>query len=248
MKLLAKRIKQLFNYLKLKLSEKTYKDNLKYLYYNHNSDELVVVFSGFPSTNIRKYNYVKTLKGAKVDQLFLLDVWGYRGSYHLRENGKDYPEVMTIELINFIKSKKKYKKIVVIGSSKGGTCAIYFGLKIGCNEIISGACQYNLGTYLSDYPEIFKPMMGSDFNAKDIRNLNEIMPNILRENSRCQTLIHLIYSTEEVTFTKETVDLLKQIKSCNIPFKEKIFDFREHDMIGPVFISYLQDYFKLYTH
>ena len=61
--------------------------------------------------------------------LFILDDFGYRGSYYWYENGSDKPRLLVEGLVSDVMRKGKYKSLITIGSSKGGTCAIYFGLK-----------------------------------------------------------------------------------------------------------------------
>lgn len=153
-------MKKFINSLFFKIKEKNYKGRIKYIYENNNSDELVISFSAFSETPC--YNYYRALRNIKVDKLFLQDNFGYKGSYLLYENGSNIPERLTLNLINKIKSKKKYKIISTLGTSKGGTCAIYFGLQIGATNIYSGANQYYIGKYLNKDPHIpiLQGMMG----------------------------------------------------------------------------------------
>ena len=74
---------------------------LRYIHEQNGSDELIIMFSGFGSS-VRKYNYMKTLNDSKIDKLFILDVWGYRGSYYWYEKGKDEPKRLVSKLIESI--------------------------------------------------------------------------------------------------------------------------------------------------
>lgn len=211
------------------------------------SDSLFIVFSAFSSTNIRTYNYVRALKGAKCDRLYILDVWGYRGSYYLYENGSDEPYRETLSLIHSILRKKKYKKVVTMGTSKGGTAAIYYGLEINASEILAGACQYNLGNYLFS-KEAFAPilagMVGSNAGQKEKDLLNSIMPLQLRKHAGGTSVIHLIYSKQEHTYEDDIVDLLKQLKESHYTVVKKIYDFNNHNDVGIYFKQYLSNYLK----
>ena len=80
------------------------------------------------------YNYIKTLNPFKVDALYIKDTWGYRGSYYLMDHGNCRPYDSVLNLIYKILSRKKYSRIICIGSSKGGSAAILFGLKIGATK------------------------------------------------------------------------------------------------------------------
>lgn len=52
----------------LQLKEHKFKGRLKYIYENHSSDKLLVVFSGFADKPV--YNYIRTLKNIKCNKLF----------------------------------------------------------------------------------------------------------------------------------------------------------------------------------
>ena len=117
---LNKAIHILKNKILLSFKEKRL-GKLKYLYEQNGSDELIIVFSGFGSS-VRKYNYMKTLKDSKIDKLFILDVFGYRGSYYWYEDGEDMPKYLVSKLIESV--QRGYKHLYTAGSSKGGTCSI----------------------------------------------------------------------------------------------------------------------------
>ena len=73
---------------------------LKYVYERNGSEELIVVFSAFET--VRKYDYMKTLSDSKIDKLFILDTFGYRGSYYWFEKGEGIPNELVTKLIERI--------------------------------------------------------------------------------------------------------------------------------------------------
>ena len=75
---------------------------LKYIFEQNGSDELVIVFPGFGP--VPKYNYMRTFSKSRIDKLFLLDNFGYLGSYFWYENGKENPKLLVIELLQKILS------------------------------------------------------------------------------------------------------------------------------------------------
>ena len=87
------------NKMRLSLKEK-HLDKLRYIHERNGSDELIIMFSGFGT--IPKYNYMKTLAQSKIDKLFILDNFGYRGSYYWFENGSDKPLQLVTTLIERI--------------------------------------------------------------------------------------------------------------------------------------------------
>lgn len=110
----------------VRILERTYKDDgytIRYLLRRKRSSSLLVVFSGFGDDK-PKYNYMRTLSKAGVNQLFILDDMGrkdYPGVYYLGENG-DYrlkESVMNlIKSIRYITGSNGF--LYTAGSSKGG--------------------------------------------------------------------------------------------------------------------------------
>ena len=227
----------------IKLKEKSFGECLKYLYFSNTSDTLYIIFNGFQEGNVRLYNYVRALQKSKADRLYILDVWGYKGSYYLFENGSDTPCKNTLALLNHILQKGHYKHIYSIGSSKGGTAAIYFGLIINASVIIAGACQYNIGNYLTkpEHYEIFRAMMGVNAGNEEREKLNSIMPSHLQKyKDKSSPIIHLLYSKNEHTYQDDIIDLLDKLNECGYRVLEKQYDFSEHNDIGIYFKKYLR--------
>ncbi len=228
----------------LSFREKKFKHRLKYIFEDNHSDELLVVFSGF-ATHIPKYNYMRTLKDSKVDKLFILDDFGYRGSYYWFMNGTDLPLQLTNGLINMIKGKRRYKRLMMAGSSKGGTCAIYYGLEHEADEIFASACQYHVGSYLSspNHRKVLEGMMGVNASEVDILRLNSMMPVQLDHHAHNKCLIHLCFSKDEHTYYDHIVDLIHDLTENDIHFIEKVDSYTLHDDNGLYFSAYLKQRF-----
>lgn len=238
--MITKQIKKLANVIYIKLHEKRYQNRLRYLFCNNNSDVLFVIFPAFTGEK-RRYNYIKGLMGYKVDKLFLLDDFGVKGSYLLFEDGKDTPRKLTIGLLSQAINKKKYGKIFFMGTSKGGSCAIYYGLEFNVNYIFAGACQYNLGSYLhrEDHEDIFKGMMGQNASQHEADTLNKIMPDQIEKYSGNNSFIFNIYSEKELTYQRQIIDLNKKMNECNMKHENIILDFENHDDVGIHFLQYI---------
>ncbi len=234
-----KKIKSLPLRARIKLTQKKYNGRLKYLFFNKNSDTIIVVFSGFTGTT-PKYNYVKSLSSFPVDRLYILDDFGYMGSYYWYENASDEPRRLTEGLLNRILAKC-YKHVYFAGSSKGGTCSIFYGLQYNAEIIISGACQYNVGRYVhrDDNEKIFIGMMGCGAGEEEARLLDEMMPSQFEKYSSSPSIIHLVYSKKELTYERQIIDLLKKGKDCNLHIIEHEEYFTNHSDIGIVFPSWI---------
>ena len=232
-----------FNKIRLSFKEKRY-GKLKYLFEQNGSDELIIVFSGFDT--VRKYNYMKTLKGANIDKLFLLDNFGYRGSYYWYENGKNTPNVLVSGLIEQVCKSGKYKSVYTAGSSKGGTCAIYYGLKFNVKEVFSSACQYHVGDYLNtdNLRKILEGMMGAHYTEADVRKVNDELPNMIKEKAQSKTLINLYYSEKDHTYQEHIVDLKRDLEAAGIQYTVTKDDYVNHGDNGFYFSKYLKERFS----
>ena len=192
------------------------------------------------------YNYIRTLKKYKeYNYLFVLDDMvriPTGGSYYLGSNG-DYWGLDAIpRLIKFIKGKQKNNLVVTIGSSKGGTCAILYGLMTNVDYIIAGACQYRIGSYLNCPYHInsLHELTGKkEVGFDDIKELDDIMINTVRNSNSKKTRIYLHYSDQEHTYKEHIEELLKDLKDSGYVVYENVEKYVNHGDVGKYFPQYM---------
>lgn len=220
-------------------NEQTYKDGVKYLFIPHKSNSLLVVFSGFTGES-RKYNYVSSFYKLNINQLYILDSWGYKGSYYWMENGDTFPECLVDDLIKEIIKNNNISTLITCGSSKGGTAAIYFGLNNNAQFIYSGSCQFLVGTYLNrvEHIKILEGMIGTLDKEKMIAELDRKVQTAIC-NHRDSSALRLFYSTEELTYNKHIIPLKNCLEQYNMAYEEKIESFKNHSDVGTYFPSYV---------
>lgn len=236
-------------FLFLLTHEHIFQKRLKYLWFRDGSDSLLVLFPGFSKDRPRKYNYVKGLMGVSrsVDRLYINDNFGYQGTYNLFENGEKNPETITIALINKTIKKGNYKHLFFAGSSKGGTCAIYFGLIFHADEIFAAACQYHIGKYVSsEMPDnkVFYAMMGNNAGEKESLMLDNVMPDLLHKYKGSKSVIHIFYSKQDPTYERHIKDLIKSLDYFGYPFSETVESYATHSQVGESFLKRLQSRFS----
>lgn len=132
----GKIIKHISNKRYIKKNEHIYGDKLKYLYIDKKSktqDTLMIVFSAFTG-DVPRYNYFSSFKNMEIGQLYILDNFGYKGSYYWMEDGSDEPESITLSLIRHIVEKYGYKNIITVGTSKGGNSCDLFWFRNQCDS------------------------------------------------------------------------------------------------------------------
>jgi len=165
------------------------KKDIKYIFNERkNSDKLIVTFPGFASPGVPpQYNYVRTLMDCNCHKLYILDDHGPRGSYLIGENKDHSLEESVMSLITNICETYniKPKNVILQGSSKGGYCALYFGIKYNFGYVIAGGPQIYLGNYLlSIVPEVAEYIAGG--KSEDDRDyLNGLLNSCLLYTSRC---------------------------------------------------------------
>lgn len=237
------KIRRYFKSLYIRIKEKEFKGRLHYIYENNHADKLMIVFSGF-SPEKPMYNYMRTLTDFKsINKLFLLDDFGYRGSYYLMEGGEGTPKHLVIELVKALSRRDNFTEIFTMGTSKGGTCAIYFGLEFHATHIFSGACQYFIANYLNNESrkQILEGMLGLGYSQSDFNNLNNIVRQQIENHHGVDTMIHLLFSKREHTYPEHIKYLLADLDKYGIPHTTKVEQFDNHGDVGQYFIPFIRN-------
>ncbi len=235
--------------MKLIYKEKKYRTQdcrLKYILEKHDSNNLIVIFSGLPRPGIKaRYNYMRTLRNVKANKLFILDDFGYsqQGAYYLGKDKKFEVEKAVKELIHKVKIERNIDTTFYVGSSKGGYAALLFGIQDKKSKIIAGSLQYLLGNYIT-YNErrnenIMKWIMGKSYTEEDIDYLNDLLRKNIENNKNNECDLHLHYSNKEFTYTEHMQHLLNDLNSFNINYSEDIEDYENHGELAYYFPGYL---------
>ena len=227
-----------------KRDESIFEGTVRYIYDAGKTKRLLIVFSGIGGD----YNFRTTLRKSEDNVLYIKDIWAHGVSYYLFENGTSLPEQLTSSLIDFFISSGRYDSIVTIGSSKGGTAALYYGIKYHCDKIYIGSCQFELGKYIGRYhkfrnPHYYHDLMGNIKLDEGIALMNSKIIDMLKSNSGICTKIILLYSTEEHTYQEHIVPLLSTLDACGISYETLLENFTKHSMVGIPFKKLLRDTF-----
>lgn len=135
-----------------------------------------------------------------------------------------------------------YKKIITLGTSKGGSAAIYYGLKIKADAVYSGANQYYVGDYLNteSHKSIFISMMGVSAGTFEQNTLNFRLPEMVEQSVGSHTIIHLLYSKQEHTYNEHIKYMIEDFKKNNIKYDEQVEKFEDHNEVGNFFIPFIK--------
>lgn len=210
------------------------------------NDTLVVIFSAYPRTGMpATYNYVNTLKSIQTDQLFILDNFGNEklGAFYLYENGTAHLEEAVTSLLQKQMSEKKYKKIIFVGTSKGGFAATYYGLKLGADIVISGAQQYYLGNYLTDNEGKKATLTGmvGDSKKLTVDHLNSLISTRIQKQETPLIKFYIHYSDQEHTYPEHITFLLRDLKQFRYQVVENRERYVRHQEVAQFFPKFLYD-------
>ena len=224
-------------------NEKIHNSNLGIKYYFkkaffNNKDKLIIVFSAF-SNDKPKYNYINTLSTYDCNKLYILDNYGSKGTYYLGLNGSLEIETAVMSLICKIISENniKFKNIISVGSSKGGSAALYYGMKYNFGNIIIGAPQYKIGTYLCDLS--IKTYAEEIFGDRSIANRIKY-DNLIRLISNNKSKIYLLTSDGDNQYDRVLKSFEYVSEELNLDLTIDKCEIAHHNDIAKEFPNYLE--------
>lgn len=226
------------------------KRDINYLFQEgaKSSPFLLVAFQAVPTVRngeaIKSYNYTKFLRDINVHRLFIEDTCGKYGCYYLCNNMSFDVEETVIELIESIMQKYDIKKenVITFGSSKGGSAALYYGLKYGFGHIISGAPQSKIAEYLNGRrTDMLQYMIGDDLLQENIDKLDSLILDLIKPEVK--TKINLLTSEKDAQYKKHIIPLIEAIEKAkldaNIVFEKGIENHRDIATFFPNFLVQL---------
>lgn len=238
----------------IKNNEETYEGknhNLKYLFVpNEDSEHLAVILSGFhgkeASGKKPVYNYINTLESINVNKLFILDGVDDVPVYYYGENSEPTYLEDTSSLIKNIAKKAKInlRRVIIGGSSKGGTGALLVGLNMNIGHIISGANQLYVGTYLNRMGPKLKglmfPKILGEANEDSAQKLDELIKGQLLVNETRSNL-YFHGSTRDTHYVKHMKPLLEYYDSQEIIYELDLRNYIGHNSVVYYFPNYLKN-------
>ena len=87
-------------------------------------------------------------------------------------------------------------------------------------------------------------MMGEKAGLKEVDVLNDTIRRVLRDSSGTKSIVHVFYSKKELTYERQIIDLLHDLKQNNIPFKDIESDFEKHEDVALPFVNYVNNHFN----
>ncbi|WP_318372209.1 hypothetical protein [Enterobacter sp.] len=166
---------------------------------------LLIVMSGFNLPDPTIYDFENVLNHCHSHILWIKDDFNGLPAYYLcQKMSFDIEEGVSL-LINGVVDYLKKPRVSIVGGSKGGSMALYYGLKHGVDNIISAVPQFSLGSYVAKntpWEHVGKQMMGEITDAR-IKQLNEKLPGMVKNSEHTRTPVYLFTSPTDKQYQTE---------------------------------------------
>lgn len=156
---------------------------------------LIVIFSGFRKIDTYDFDGAPA-NGLRANILWIQDNFNDNYSYYLRSNMNDTIEKAVHELIEQTRTDLGLEKsnVSLAGFSKGGSAALYYGIKYNYGAIISVAPQFKIGSYVyKNWEKVHEYMTGSA-SLEDTEVLDSLIPNLIENDGTINRNIYLFSS------------------------------------------------------
>ncbi|MER6546727.1 hypothetical protein [Streptomyces sp. NPDC001250] len=154
---------------------------------------LVVAFANGNTPD--DFGFTSSLDNVRANILWIRDRFdGGQDSYYLCRDMDFAIESCVVSLIERIMNflRLTLDDCTLIGSSKGASAALYFGLRHGFRNIIASAPQFAIGTILMvERPDTAQYMMGRETRAENVRILDTVIPDLVRSGANRGANIYL---------------------------------------------------------
>jgi len=166
---------------------------------------LIVIFSGFGASSEFTYDFENALQDCPANVLWIKDDFSGHCSYYLLKDGNNSPELAVQKLITSTLESLNLEKedCTLAGFSKGGSAALYHGIKYDFRNIVSTVPQMNIARYaIENWPQTAANMFGA-MNSKEIDAFDKSLANLIRKDKLLSRNIYLLTSESDVQYPTE---------------------------------------------
>ena len=169
---------------------------------------LIVVFSAFApdhSANQHLYNFLNVLQDVPAHKLYIQDTYGKRGVYYLCHQLDFGVSQAVTDLIRSVQEQLGCDNghTISLGSSKGGSAALYFGLGLGLSHVLAMVPQFRIGTYLNTVSKrpVLEDMVGKEDPDGGAAMLDTLLEKALEEGRG--TVLHILTSHHDEQYQSQ---------------------------------------------
>ncbi|MBB1198989.1 hypothetical protein EGM70_01540 [Enterobacteriaceae bacterium 89] len=166
---------------------------------------LLIVMSGFNVPDPTIYDFTQVLGHCDSHLLWIKDDFAGLPAYYLCQDMSFGVENNVSQLINGVIQFLNCRQVSIVGSSKGGSAALYYGVKHNLANIVSVVPQFRIGSYVatgSYWENVGRHMMG-EITDQNIDLLNHKLPLMLTTAKNTAQNIYMFTSTGDYQYESE---------------------------------------------
>ncbi|MFF9817930.1 hypothetical protein [Streptomyces sp. NPDC014006] len=189
---------------------------------------LVVVFANFSAP--QDYGWSNgVLDNVRANILWVRDRFDGMNSYYLcKEMDFSLEQSVAALIFNVMTALELTPDDVTLwGGSKGGSAALYFGLRYGFRNIVSIVPQFLVGSYVQRvHPKVARFMLGETVPEENVRIVDAILPDLVRSQVNRTANIYLLSSPQDEQYTEQVepfLDLFHGYDNFNFIYSESPF-------------------------
>lgn len=210
-----------------------YKHKKRKYDFNH----IIFVFSGFLNAKPGNYDFANALNDCPCDVVWICDNFEEMYSYYLCI-GMDFKvENAVTEFIRHTLDELglDINQATATGFSKGGSAALYYGLKLNFPNIVATVPQFHIGSYVNNHwKQTAEHMMGKEHcSTTNIAYLDKLLPRLLKQDKNLDKNIYLLTSEADIQYKPEIEPYLHDFtkyKNFNLLKTYSAF-VREHNQV-----------------
>ncbi|MET8204589.1 hypothetical protein ABZT51_00880 [Streptomyces sp. NPDC005373] len=206
----------------------TFPVEYRFAHAKNGNRHLVVVFANFSAPD--EYGWSNgVFDGLRANILWIRDKFDGKNTYYLCKDMDFSLERSVITLIsNVMKGLSLTPDDVTMwGGSKGGSAALYFGLRYGFRNIVAIVPQFLIGTYVHQkHPTVAQYMMGDGPREENVRVLDSIIPDLVRSGANPGANIYLLSSPQDEQYPVQVepfLGLFQRYENFNFIYSESPF-------------------------
>lgn len=206
----------------------TFPVEYRFAHAKNGNRHLVVVFANFSAPD--DYGWSNgVFDNLRANILWIRDRFDGMNSYYLCR-GMDFSlQESVVTLIGNVMRALQLTPddCTMWGGSKGGSAALYFGLRYGFRNIVSVVPQFRIGTYVQTvHPKVARYMMGEDVTPDKVRYLDEVIPEVVRSGINSRANVYLLSSPQDAQYPAQVepfLGLFQQYENFNFVFSDSPF-------------------------
>ncbi|MGA5124685.1 hypothetical protein ACPCAG_15445 [Streptomyces pseudogriseolus] len=172
---------------------------------------LLVVFSSVGS----RYGFGNALDNVQCHILRIRDHFDGGASYYVARD-MDFSVSGSVQslIVSFMERLGVSRDgVTLLGASKGGSAALYYGIRYDYKNIVASTPQYFLGSYSHGHGQLGDSVLGEGQPAENVEIMDSVMRDLLEKDTEFDRNIYVISSPGDYQYEQEVKHFLPALRS-----------------------------------